>query len=111
MKPGQGFAVKIRAECLYVIVRGRAELPSLASFDGVAHVPAFQRLCDALRFLARVSPADASISVCEDIASLQGTAKSIPGVRGIALDPELDEASGEWRFAFVEDVTGGTDES
>lgn len=95
---------KIQVECLYVVTRGGCTLPALARLDGVLHLPAFERLCDALRFMAKACPEDCSVAICDDIAALQALAETIPDCRGMVLDPIYDEASGEWRYGFVEKV-------
>jgi hypothetical protein len=95
---------KIQVECLYVVTRGGSQLPALSRLDGVLHMPAFERLCDALRFIMRACPEDCSVAICDDIAALQALAKDIPECRGIVLNPLYDEASGEWRYGFVEKI-------
>jgi hypothetical protein len=95
---------KIQAECLYVVTRGDCALPALVLLDGVLHLPVFERICDALRFMAKVCPVDCSVALCEDILALQELAHEITDCRGMVLDPLYDEASGEWRYGLVETV-------
>jgi hypothetical protein len=98
---------KIHVSCLYVLVRiSKPDRPVTVVLDGRKHVPAFQRLTDAMVFAGRVCPDDVTVYLTDDVGSLGAFVEASQGdVRGIAIDPSYDESEGVWSYGFVEKLS------